>query len=210
MEFYVWEYCGRNGKASRDWKSSKTKMFQQPEINNLPVIWRNNKTDWVTAAAMKEWMNMFNAKMKMENRNTILFLDNATRHIKVTLSNVKIDWFSANATSVLQPMDMGVIYTLKSHHRRFLMQPLISNVEEADSSYALARSVSVLDNWLNWFGLAVKKIKTETVTKCFAKAGFVESDVTDNLEEANVNIAAIRNICRGRELSCDTKDFVRK
>jgi hypothetical protein len=56
---------------------------------------------------------MYNAKMKMENRNVILFLDNATCHPKVTLSNVKIAWLPANATHVLQPMDMGVIYTFK-------------------------------------------------------------------------------------------------
>jgi hypothetical protein len=49
------------------------------------------------------------------------------------------------------------------------MQSLILNVE-ADSSYALARSVSVLDA-VNWIWLAVKKIKAETVKKCFAKAG---------------------------------------
>jgi hypothetical protein len=93
---------------------------------------------------------MFNAKMKKENRNAILFLDNATCHPKVTLSNMKIAWFPVNATSVLQPMDMGVIYTFKSHYRRFLMRSLILNVEGADSSYALARSVSVLDavNWI--------------------------------------------------------------
>jgi hypothetical protein len=70
---------------------------------------------------------------------------------------VKIAWFPANASSVLQPMDMGVIYTFKSHYRRFLMQSLISNAEEADSSYTLARSVSVVDS-VNWIGLAVKKI----------------------------------------------------
>jgi hypothetical protein len=27
----VWEYDARNGEASRDWKSSKTKTFQEPE-----------------------------------------------------------------------------------------------------------------------------------------------------------------------------------
>jgi hypothetical protein len=27
----VWEYAGRNEKASHEWKSSKTKMFQEPE-----------------------------------------------------------------------------------------------------------------------------------------------------------------------------------
>jgi hypothetical protein len=53
---------------------------------------------------------------------------------------------------------------------------------------------SVLDA-MNWIGLAVKKIKAESVKKCFAMAGFGESDVADNLEEASENIAAISNIC---------------
>jgi hypothetical protein len=56
---------------------------------------------------------MFNAKVKKENRTVILFLDDATCHTKVILSNVKISWFPANATSVLQPMDLGVIYTFR-------------------------------------------------------------------------------------------------
>jgi hypothetical protein len=42
-----------------------------------------------------------------------------------------------------------------------------------------------------------------------AKAGFGESDVAENLEEVNENTAAISNLCWGKELSCDTKDFVR-
>jgi hypothetical protein len=63
----------------------------------------------MTAATMEEWLNMFNAKIKKEHRKAILFLDNATCHPKVTLSNVKIAWFPANATSALQFMDMGVI-----------------------------------------------------------------------------------------------------
>jgi hypothetical protein len=51
----------------------------------------------------------------------------------VTLSNVKIAWFLANAITVLQPMDMGVIYTFKSLYGRFLKQSSISNIEEAGS-----------------------------------------------------------------------------
>jgi hypothetical protein len=56
--------------------------------------------------------------------------------------------------------------------------------------------------------VSVKKIKAETVKKCSARAGFVESDVADNLEEASENIAAICNLCQGQKLSCDTKNFV--
>jgi hypothetical protein len=84
---------------------------------------------------------------------------------------------------------------------------LILNVEDADSSYALARSVSVLDA-MNCIGLVVKKIKAEIVKKCFGKAGCGESDVADNLEEACENITAIPNLRRGKELFCEAKNFV--
>jgi hypothetical protein len=83
------------------------------EINNSGVVWEKNRKAFIIAATMEEQLNMFNAKMKMENRNCILFLDNATCQPRVTLSNVKISWFSANATSVLQPMHMGVICKFK-------------------------------------------------------------------------------------------------
>jgi hypothetical protein len=33
--------------------------------------------------------------------------------------------------------------------------------------------------------------------------------VADNLEQTSENIAAISNLYRGKELSCDTEDFVR-
>jgi uncharacterized protein YabN with tetrapyrrole methylase and pyrophosphatase domain len=51
---------------------------------------------------------------------------------------------------------------------------------------------------MNWIELAVKKIKAETVKKCFAKAGFGESDVADNLEKVSENTTAIFNLCRGK------------
>jgi hypothetical protein len=102
-----WEYGGRNGKAA------KPRCFKNLKINNLPVIWRNNKNTCMAAAKMEEWLNMFNTEIKKENRNAILFPDNPTCHPKITRSNVKVASFPANAISVLQPMDMGVIYTFQ-------------------------------------------------------------------------------------------------
>jgi hypothetical protein len=58
----VWEYGGRNGKASRGWKAAKPRYFKNLKISNLPVSWRNNKKAWMTAATMEEWLNVFNAK----------------------------------------------------------------------------------------------------------------------------------------------------
>jgi hypothetical protein len=103
-------------------KAAKPKCFKNLKINNLPMIWKNNKKAWMTAATMEEWLNMFKAKMKQENRSVILFLNNATCHTKASPSNVKIAWFPANATSALHPMDMDATYTFRSHYRRFRTQ----------------------------------------------------------------------------------------
>jgi hypothetical protein len=35
-------------------KAAKPRRFKDLKINNLPVIWRNNKKAWMTAATMKE------------------------------------------------------------------------------------------------------------------------------------------------------------
>jgi hypothetical protein len=36
----------------------------------------------MTADILQEWLNTFNAEMKKENRNPILFIDNPTCHLK--------------------------------------------------------------------------------------------------------------------------------
>jgi hypothetical protein len=82
-------------------KAAKLRRFKNLKINNLTVFWRNNEKAWMTAAAMEVWLNIFNAKMKKENGNVILFLDSVTCHPAVALSNVCITWFPENKTSAL-------------------------------------------------------------------------------------------------------------
>jgi hypothetical protein len=68
----------------------------------------------MTVATMEKWLRIFNEKMKKENRNAILFLDNATCHPKLTLSDVTITRLPANATSVYGPW----ILVLFTHSNR--------------------------------------------------------------------------------------------
>jgi hypothetical protein len=34
-------------------KAAKSRCFKNFKSNNLPVIWRNNKKDWMTASTME-------------------------------------------------------------------------------------------------------------------------------------------------------------
>jgi hypothetical protein len=131
-------------------------------INELSVVWKSNKKAWMTAALMEEWLKGFNERMRQQKRSILLFLDSATRHPHLQLSNVRLAWLPPNTISVTQPMDLGVINCVKANYRKLVMQSLIANVESSSSAPKLARSISVLKA-LIWIAEAVKQVSPETV-----------------------------------------------
>ena len=61
---------------------------------------------------MSDVLKRLDRKMKMQNRNVVLFLGNATSHpesIEKNLSNIKLVFLPKNTTSRLQPLDAGII-----------------------------------------------------------------------------------------------------
>ena len=140
-------------------KMAKPCCFKNMDALKLPVTWQSRKKMWMTSGLMEQWPGSFNAKMRKGNRQVLLFLDNATCHPTVNLSNVKFAWFLPCSISITQPMDQGVIYTFKSHYRWFFMQSLILSGQQAENMFALARSSISVPNAVNWIGLAVKVIK---------------------------------------------------
>nr|CCA22820.1 PREDICTED: similar to Tigger transposable elementderived protein 6 putative [Albugo laibachii Nc14] len=76
---------------------------------------------WQSGEQHGEWLDELNESMKKEGRHVMLLLDNASAHYdEKLLSNVKIEMLPPNTTSVLQPMDAGVIACIKAyfHHRQ--------------------------------------------------------------------------------------------
>ena len=99
-------------------KSMRPRAFGHLDMNRLPVTYTNSRKAWMTSGIFSSWLNSFNDKMKAQHRNVLLFLDNAPSHPTLDLSNVKLVFFPPNTTSVLQPMDQGVIQSLKLQYRK--------------------------------------------------------------------------------------------
>ena len=55
------------------------------------------------------WLKKFDKRMGRKGRKVLLFLDNAMSHSDLQLCNVKLKFLPANATSILQPLDQGII-----------------------------------------------------------------------------------------------------
>jgi hypothetical protein len=183
--------------------SARPRRFKNINTNELLVLWKSNKKAWMTAALMEDWLKGFNERMKQQKRRILWFLDNATCHPHLELSNVQLAWFPSNTTIVTQPMDQEVINCVKLNYRKLVMQSLIANTESSSSASQLARSISVLDAGM-WIAEAVKQVSPETVKSCFQKAKFmlggnedveIKSNNTENLQELT-SATLWRNLCQ--------------
>ena len=75
----------------------------------------------MTRDIFEEWLKDLNSKMCFDKRKILLFIDNATVHSDIELSNVRILFFPPNATSHLQPLDQGIIKNFKMHYRKYMI-----------------------------------------------------------------------------------------
>ena len=81
----------------------------------------------MTTEIFCSFLHSLDVQMGVQNRQIILFVDNCAVHPKDTsfLRNVKVVRYPAICTSMLQPLDLGIIHSLKSYDRKRLVQTSI-------------------------------------------------------------------------------------
>jgi hypothetical protein len=108
-------------------KSPKPRCFKN--VKKLPTKYHANGKAWMTTEIFLFVPAFFT--MGAQNRQIILFVDNCAAHPKDTsfLRNVKVVRYPANCTSMLQPLDLGIIHSLKACYRKRLVQTSICLME---------------------------------------------------------------------------------
>ena len=165
-------------------KATKPRCFAKIKPETLPVTYRNNKKAWMTTPIMTEWLTCLDRKMKRQKRHILLFLDNAPSHPPVKLQNVKLAFLPPNTTSLLQPMDQGIIQTVKLKYRKRQLQHVLANMDKSSKAGSdILKETSVLDT-IFWVDRAWQEVETSTIQKCFAKSGFQQ--LTTTHEDADI------------------------
>ena len=90
-------------------KSAKPRCFKG--VKSLPVTYKANKNAWTTAQTFEEWLKEFDRDMDKANRKVCLLLDNCSAHNVNTdsLKATELIFLPPNTTSVIQPLDQGII-----------------------------------------------------------------------------------------------------
>ena len=100
-------------------------------MDNLPVTYHANKKAWMTSQIFTEWLAAWGSYLTKVNLKILLLVDNCTAHPHVsTLKNIQLGFLPPNTTSLIQPMDQGIIKNLKTLYRKELVHMTLAYREE--------------------------------------------------------------------------------
>lgn len=167
-------------------RALKPRSMKGQDFNKLPVHWMANKKAWVTTVIFTEWFNKcfvpevrryLNAKC-LEFK-VLLILDNAPGHPVLEHPNVQFCFLPPNTTSLIQPLDQGIIATFKIHYVKQTFQYVLDKLND--------ETLTVIDVWkkftimdcINHVGLALKALQPATLNACW------KSIWTDCIERKN-------------------------
>ena len=146
-------------------KSSKPRCFKN--VKSLPTQYDANAKAWMTGAIFTKWVTKFDKKCQRQRCKVALIIDNCPAHPKIQgLKAVTLIFLPPNTTSRTQPMDQGVIRSLKHHYRKLVIGKhlrAIDNDEEA--------RINVLDA-LYFLRQAWNSVMQTTLANCYRHAGF--------------------------------------
>jgi hypothetical protein len=114
------------------------------DVKKLPTKYHANGKAWMTTEIFCSFLHSLEVQMGAQNRQIILFVDNCAVHHKDKsfLRNVKVVQYPANCTSTLQPLDLGIIHSLKAYYREGLVQTSICLME---SGKEVEKKINVLE-----------------------------------------------------------------
>ena len=98
------------------WKSNNPCCFKN--VKHLPCQCKSQKKSWMNSEIFEEWVRKLDRRFLADDQKITLIIDNCPADPSISnLTNVQIVFLPPNATSILQPMDQGVIRNLKVHYR---------------------------------------------------------------------------------------------
>ena len=129
-------------------KAKNPRCFKNIARDNLPLLYENQKNSWMNTEIFLTWFHKTFVpivKKKLQELDVepraVLILDNCSAHpsedqLVSADGKIMAKFLPPNVTSLIQPMDQGVLESLKRRYRRKILEELV--LQDADG-------VSILD-----------------------------------------------------------------
>jgi len=150
-------------------KSRSPRCLNNFNPDTVGVDYTHSKNAWMTSMLFKLWCQNLNDKMVKKGRNILLVLDNVGSHKGFPLSNIEFLFLPKNTTSILQPLDNGIIKSFKNHYNNSMIDSFVFSdfTKDIDPFTTLDIKSAIIFSSIAW-----GKVTVETVTNCFDQAFF--------------------------------------
>ena len=162
----------------------------------------------MNSSIFKDILEKFDAEL---SEPSLLLLDNFSCHMVNTdnLNNLKLLFLPPNTTSKLQPLDQGIIYSLKRKFQTKIYQEkiiMLENKDEVKKNISLVVAIEpFLESW--------DEVKNKTIFNCWVKSTMLDREASDDnmqtidllLDDFNEDNKKINSVCG--DLEYDFYDF---
>ena len=133
-------------------------MFQIYEILAL-YRYRSQKKSWMDSILFEEWIREVDRRFNKEGQKIVLLVDNCPAHPSIdNLVSTELIFLPPNTTSKLQPIDQGVIRSLKAYYKTMSIKKSIEAIRKKKTlpEFSILDAMQILD--VTW-----GKVTTKTV-----------------------------------------------
>ena len=158
-------------------KAEKPRCFKG--ITSLPCQYKPQRKSWMDTEIFSDYVRMLETGFDPDGRKIVLIIDNCPAHPNVdNLKGIQLVFLPPNTTSKTQPMDQGVIRTLKAFYRTNVVRRQIKYVDEDKMTpkINILQTMCMLVN--SWDAISVN-----TVKNYFRKAGISQETQVASINE---------------------------
>ena len=140
-------------------------------VNEMAVDWYASKNAWMTGDIHHRIMTKFNNQMRKAGRHVLYVCDNASSHQVREYFHIKFLMLPPNATSIVQPLDQGIIHSVKRRYKKKLAERYLVSVENNKDANTILKQLDIVAA-TNMVHNAWKETSSSIIQNCFHKAGF--------------------------------------
>ena len=154
-------------------KFEKPRALKGVNRDSLGCIYEHSPKAWMTGNLFIKWLEWFDKHIEVTRpgRKVILLLDNASTHTVghgLELKAVTLRFLPPNTTSVLQPLDQGIIRSLKAHYRKNYYLEILARMEaEKENREESVKGWDIYDAILTVADAWNLGVTQETIVNCF-------------------------------------------
>lgn len=157
-------------------KYKNPRALKNIERHTLPVYYTHQSNAWMNTQIFELWFKeqfVPQVSVFLQNKNlppkAILLLDNASCHSsqeRLSVGDITAYFLPPNSTALIQPMDQGIIESVKRKYKMKLQTSILSRQKEDVDVISYLKSVTIKDV-IYWISDAWNEIKESTIAKCW-------------------------------------------